>query len=291
MGFSQQEEFAIWLVSICCATLSVIGSGFTCLLFLSFPTLRDYSFRLIFYLAIADLLLSINFMIPEKLSGSLCWLQGAALNYVGLCQVFIAAVICYTLYKSYSVSIDSLESKEKFVLCFILILSAVLTSIPFITFSYGEAQGICWINASGSNVLLGSIYRLVAYYLPCWIIMFYCCVVYSIIVLRLNSILRSQECCINRVVRIERRLLLYPIILMLCIIPSSVNRILLYLYPDDPNLYLMCISVAFNAAIGFFHACAYGITPNVKYAILSVLRPHKIYDSMASLGSNASMSN
>jgi hypothetical protein len=245
---------------------------------------------LIFYLAVADLLLGINFMLPETLVGSLCWVQGAALNYVGLCQVFIAGVICYTLHKSYSVSIQSLESKEKLIICLILILSAILTSIPFITLSYGEAQGICWINASGSNVVLGSIYRLVAYYLPSWIIIFYCCVIYSIIVLRLNSILKSPEYSTNTVVRIEKRLLLYPVILMICIIPSSVNRILLYFNPDDTNLYLMCISVGLNASIGFFNACAYGITPSVKYTILSVLRPHRIYDSRASLTSYASMS-
>lgn len=283
MSFSEQEEYTIWIVAICCAGLSAVGSGIVCLIFMSFPVLRDYSFRLIFYLAIVDLILAVNFMIPESVVGSWCWLQGAFLNYAALFQTFLTAIIAYTIHSNYKYDTEALQSYEKVLICSMLFLSGVITSIPFITTSYGEAEGICWINASGSNVLLGSIYRLVAFYMPSWIVMFYCCVIYSIIILQLNNTIKAQRNQNRRVITMERRLFMYPLILVICNIPSSVNRILLFLNPDDLNIYLSCVALGLNSSVGFLNACAYGITPSVKYTIMAVLRPQKYYDSIVSM--------
>eukprot|EP00658_Telonema_sp_P-2_P011440 TRINITY_DN14362_c0_g1_i1.p1 TRINITY_DN14362_c0_g1~~TRINITY_DN14362_c0_g1_i1.p1 ORF type:complete len:256 (+),score=43.89 TRINITY_DN14362_c0_g1_i1:235-1002(+) len=130
--------------------------------------------------------------------------------------------------------------------------------LPLITQSYGNAGPYCWIDNSPT----GHVLRLVCHYLPVWIFL----VIISILFWR---IIRSLKLLITDAVPIEQtdqvsalvhRLVAYPLIMFLCFVAPTANRIQNVIDPEHSSfaLYLgVVISLNLN---GLANSVVFGLT-------------------------------
>jgi hypothetical protein len=98
-----KEEKMLIKMTIFLSFLSVIGSAFIILVYYYFLKIRNFAFRLITYLSVADLIFALSkFVIifnTEKIreKSGLCILQAFIVNFAGLSSILWTTVISYTL--------------------------------------------------------------------------------------------------------------------------------------------------------------------------------------------------
>lgn len=276
MGFSDEENHIIWIATCIGASLSVIGTGFICFMYLTFPNLRGYSYRLICYLALSDFLVSVMYIVPDETMGSYCWIKGALINYGSLWNILITGVISLSIYKGCFGEIEPFMQKEIWTVLITNAIAILLTALPLSTNSYGKAQGICWISASGEDYLLGTIWRFISFYIPFWVVVICNVAIYIKIIhkIRNNSV---TECRIGAE-EMVLKLKLYPIIAVAAMLPSTINRLYDIFSPNDSNFVLALISSIFAPCLGLADAIVYGLNANVRYTIYSVINPSIFYD-------------
>lgn len=277
MAFDEDEKLTLWIVICVCAGISLIGSLFIICMYLTFPGLRGYSFRLVLYLSVADLLTSIMFIIPENAFPAWCEMKGGLINFTSLWRIFLTAVIANSIFISYKSEEIDFRKREKIYIFIIAVLSVLLSILPYTTHSYGHAQGICWIIANGDSIIMGTIWRIFAYYGPLWSVFFYNTVVYTILVRRMRKELDSVTAEDIYLEEVIKRLRIYPLVLMICMVPTSLNRIYDTFNPDSPSFELTCIAFGILSCMGLFNAIVYGLTPSVKYSIISALSNSSSY--------------
>lgn len=277
MAFDDDEKRTLWIVICVCASVSLVGSLFIITMYAIFPTLRGYSFRLIFYLSLADFLTSIMFIIPESAFSEWCEVKGGLINFTSLWRILLTAVIANSIYISYKDNNIDFSKREKYFMIGIAIISVVLSVLPYSTGSYGYAQGICWIVAEGDSLVIGTIWRVVIYYGPFWSVFIYNTLVYASIVKSVRQelkVVEGEDCYVDTIIK---KLRMYPLILMICMVPTSLNRLYDTIWPDDPSIVLTCIAFGILACMGLFNAIVYGCTPGVKISIISAFSQSSSY--------------
>ena len=277
MAFDDDEKRTLWIVICVGASVSLLGSLFIMTMYAIFPTLRGYSFRLIFYLSLADFFTSIMFIIPESAFSEWCKMKGGLINLTSLWRILLTAVIANSIYISYRDKDIDFRKREKYFMIGIAIISVVLSMLPYSTRSYGHAQGICWIVAEGDSLVTGTIWRVVIYYGPFWSVFIYNTVVYASIVKSVRQELKVVEGEDVYVDTIIKKLRMYPAVLMVCMVPTSLNRFYDTIWPDDPSIVLTCMAFGILSSMGLFNAIVYGCTPSVKISIMSAFSQSSSY--------------
>ncbi|CAG9329320.1 unnamed protein product [Blepharisma stoltei] len=273
---SLDEEELVYYVTLPFCVLSIIGSLFIVTIYLLLKEIRVFTFRLIFYLALMDLLFASSFAIPWFINDYYCYVQALLMNFAGLSVILWTATIAYTLNKSVVHEKENLESYEPYYYFIAFGIPALLEGLPFITGSYGKAQGWCWISLGDDNHIkqytqswfYGQMWRLLCYYLPLWLTMGYNSWVYYRISKKIVIVLDNskQEEKMKRMLLI--RLKLYPIILVICQTPVSMLRIAYFIgMEDDGMLWLSAIAGIFVILNGILNALVYGLTDTVKNAL------------------------
>ena len=96
-------------------------------------------------------------------------------------------------------------------------------AIPFDYF--GESEGWCWIQDSGAYFLVGTILRLLTFYVPLWLVVAYNVVIYS----NIRRVLQRQGHLMQFPTpdadQIVKRFRWYPWVLALCYAVPTVNRL------------------------------------------------------------------
>jgi hypothetical protein len=156
-------------------------------------------------------------------------------------------------------------------------ISVVLSVLPYSTGSYGHAQGICWIVADGDSLVTGTIWRVVIYYGPFWSVFIYNTVVYASIVKNVRKELKLIEGEDSYIDNVIKKLRMYPAVLMVCMVPTSLNRFYDTIWPDEPSIVLTCIAFGILSCMGLFNAIVYGCTPSVKISIMTALSHSSSY--------------
>ena len=134
------------------ASLSVIGSGTILTCFALLPALRRFSFRLVAYLSVADLISSTMLLIGDPREGSFaCGLQSYLSQFATIASVLWTAAIAFVLYKAVVLKtlsaavIQPLERKLHFG---VWGTSFILMLLPIIDNSYGKAGTWCWYGST-----------------------------------------------------------------------------------------------------------------------------------------------
>lgn len=277
MGFSSHQTEAIWIIMCVCGALSALGSGFICMMYMSFPNLRGYSFRLVYYLSMADLLYSITYILPDLYMESWCWIKGLLLTFSFLWCLFLTAVIARSIYISFTYELVNFVTKEYIYLAIVGIITLTLSILPLMAGGYGVSEGFCWIRGDGYT--MGIIWRLTVYYIPLWAVIIYNISAYVKVIRAMNRQFGSVADGTMYTNEVIKKLKLYPLILIICLSPEMVNRFYNLLYPGHANFYFTCIAYACQALMGLFNAIIYGLTPSVKMEIVGVMCPRR-YDKM-----------
>ncbi|CAG9320174.1 unnamed protein product [Blepharisma stoltei] len=285
MTFSSEEKEILYYVEISSAIPSFLGTSFICLAYIYFKELRGFTFRLVVYLAIADMFTALSFAVPHYLSQELCLIQALVLNYSSLASVLWTSVIAFTLYRGVVNEEMELEGSEINCIFFAWGIPLLLEFLPFITESYGYAEGWCWIkiqnlesdiNFQSATYRYGMIWRMVTYYIPLWIVIIYNCLVYWKVTNRVMETMDDVSSDNRTRHLILNRLRLYPFILVFCQVPVTIHRIYAFFDYNELAMFILAICAGFFLLInGFLNAFVYGFTDSVKQSIRKRLYPEE----------------
>lgn len=160
---------------------------------------------------------------------------------------------------------------------------AVLAPLPFATHSYGPAQGWCWVSATQDQLWLGTVWRLLVFYVQLWVVICFNMYSYARIIKAIR--VHSSSGLID-VIEIRdnliRRLKFYPLVLVFCYTPVTVKRVYDFIDPEEANLALALASASTMCLNGFLNALVYGLTDSVKEAIQQCFVPRSRSNSLLS---------
>ncbi|CAE8686055.1 unnamed protein product [Polarella glacialis] len=264
------------------SVLSIAGSLLVIVTFLLFPQLRRYFARLVLYLAISDLWLCTSFLIGESPAPhyTKCSVQSLLGIFFGLASILWTVAIADSVRRVVLACDLSVESRHEGRLHMIawglpfLAIAAVLASRTI-----GPAGMMCWIEGTA----LGTILRLLTFYLPLWLGIGYSLWVYWCVSRMLHTLLDQRvqngaddyeasafeyQADLDRQRRSIRLMLYLPLILIFCWGPASLRRLLEIFFPGMGITALDYLCVLTGPLQGALNAIVYGSTPAVRDAML-----------------------
>lgn len=248
--------------------LSLLGCLFILLVYLFFKELRVFAFKLVLHMTLCDSIRCLGFLLQHA-DSSLCETQGVLIQAGSLGSILWNGVIARTLYLSVVAEIRDVEKKEGRFTAGVYALVALLTGLPWITRSYGDAVGWCWIKGDdGKDYLMGNIWRGVCFYLPLFLVFLNNFYSYYHVISTLRSNFSHPE-----VSSLINKLRFYPIILILCYILVLSKRIYNLAQPSINDFPFAVIAALSLGSIGFIDAVIYGFNPTVRGVIRQRLCP------------------
>ena len=263
--YDREQEEIIYYVILACSALSICGSLFILLLCVIYPKLRRLPFRLILFLAIADLGVSISYILPFYKSNAICQAQGYLESYFSLSSIFWSACISHAIKSTILQNKNVQQNLKKYlIICFFIPLSSYLVLIDI--HEYDVSLGWCWIyldpNASNSIFYRQLAYRLITYYLPLSFVIIFIILNYISVI----SALKKSKYFFGTNSKISEtmilKLKLYPLILIISVFPVSILRISSIWV--TPTWYFAMISGGFLSVGGFLNSIVYGLTQDVR---------------------------
>jgi hypothetical protein len=282
MSFREENHSEMMILTYVLAGLSLLGSVFVIGMYLIFPDLKTFAYRLVIYISMMDIMVSFCYISPDT-PEVWCIIKACILSCGCLGRVifiFLISKSIYTSYFSYNYKVEKYE--KRYVLAGVGIM-LMLIAMPLTTGSYGDANTSCWINATGDNYIAGSVWRVVVYYGPCITISVLVARMYAKIVQSLRERIHTNDntrSLAEYTLELLKKFKLYPLFNLGVVLPAIVNRIYDAIYPDDPHYALMLIATIPWCVIGFVNAILFMRTPTVKMIILRILSPRKFRDSV-----------
>ena len=218
---SEGTKQAVLITTYIGAVSSLIGSCTILACFVTLPALRRFSFRLVAYLSISDVISSTMLLLGDPDEGSFaCGFQSYVSQFATIASVLWTAAIAFVLYKAVvlrSLVASNIRRLELKLHGGVWGVSFVLMLLPIIDNSYGKAGTWCWIR----NDKAGQALRLVAFYIPLWLTAAFNGVLYYFVgktLRRTKALLTAAGIKSNnsstRAIQMVQRLGWYPIILV-----------------------------------------------------------------------------
>ena len=261
--------------------LSIVSNLLIFIAYVFFKDLRNYNYRIVFYMSISEIITSIGkfqiaFLIPGLQDHGLCEVQAILLNFSCLSSVMWTNVIAFTIYRSLVLGKTDGWKYEMYYLLYAFGIPLSLNFLPMLTESFGHAEGWCWIRIEGKNFiygfLAGNIWRVINYLAPLWIIIFFNFFLHFRSIEKIKKMTDNIDDDFNKNL-IVRRLFLYPIMLLVCHLPISFHRTLGFF--DIVSGQLVWISAVVSGIFlifsGFLNALVYGLTDRVKRELQKIL--------------------
>jgi len=197
MTFSSQQDSVLTWLNFTFALFSLLGSSFIMFMYWKCAELRNFAFKMVFWIAFSDFFYAIGDMMLDSPSGSFaCYLQALLISYFELSSMLWTVAIAFTLHitilrKDPNFLLDVEGSARKYAL-FCWGIPLVLAILPLTTSSYGDSGGWCWISTDASYAA-GTAWRFVQFYGPLWLSIGYNIYVYIHITRALNAMLASPD--------------------------------------------------------------------------------------------------
>ena len=281
---SESDINSIKTLNIVVSGIASVGSLFVLVTYLMFPRLRVFSYTLVFFLAFSEFMFSIsNMMGQDDDDSATCMAQSLIQSYFGLAMVFWTTTIAFTLKQSI-VSPLKLKRASQHLFRFFLYcfgLPAILMAFPFLTDSYGQSGGWCWLK----NDSAGRFWRFMQFYLPLWTCMAYNARVAFDMRSHIEHLRQHMTMVVggDETKLPKRTFLLFPLVLLISWTFATINRVQQMISPDNPQLWLFILHVLFCNAQGLFHAVAFACTRSVRNEWHSFISGAPIADDDVSL--------
>jgi len=265
MTFSEEQNQALSAVRIVGSTVSVMGSGFIIIMYLSYSELRKFAFRLVVMLSVCDLILGFGIYLGDgHVNNSLCQFQGFVIQFGSIGEVLWTAVIAYSIREVVLIQPRNMKIESKMITyhIFVWTTSFVLSLLPFFSYSYGDADGWCWISKYGEHSLTwGIFWRMTCFYVPLWVTIIFIVIIY-----------RRTLRVLDRSAENFKRMRWYPLVLVAIYFFATVDRV--WQLFASANYELSVFRVFFASLAGFFNALIYGWTPAVQDKFRTCLHQH-----------------
>jgi Slime mold cyclic AMP receptor len=266
MGMSSEEQDKINLTLMITNCLSLAGSLFIIVLYIILK-LKIFSFRLVFYIAIADLIHSAGLMLPSN-SDPWCFIQAVSLEYTSLSGLFWTGIMAYSIYEAVVKLDTNIQDKEKKFLIIGYGLPIIFTAVPETTQKYGFSGGWCWIVSDED----GYIFRILCFYWVLFSVILYNIIVYCLVYRKLKNgalenIRDKQAKEINH--DLLMRLRFYPAVLILCYAAVTIKRIYDVINPGTDNFWVTWVAGLSISLNGILNCIVYGLTKEIKEQIVA----------------------
>ncbi|OMJ85184.1 hypothetical protein SteCoe_13579 [Stentor coeruleus] len=270
------------IVLIFLNALSIALSLFAIIIYIMAKHLRVYAFKLVFWMNLADLFRSTSQLIPKiyDINFSFCEILGVIHVSSSCLTLFWSFVIAVTIYQVLVKKIFDVDKYYNYWLGFGLSICGILGLVPIFYNSYGNILKDCTLK----NNPVGLITKFVEFYIPAFIIIIFNTVIFYKVYKALNKendILGSED-EIN-----AKRLFYYPVILIITIIPSMIDRAAAFSNFESQNLDFLTNTTW--TIQGVLNPLCYSLTKPVKKYILSGCKKKRSISSEGSELNKASI--
>lgn len=273
------DEESAWnwirILELSLGIVSILGCFFVLFVYFYYKKLRSFQFELIANLTFSSLVASFSYLlfyIPLDVidlskynKDCMCQAQAFIMVWSETSEYTWAALIGYSVYQSV---INFEENKKKtnwtkrikYLFCGYVIPFAISLTGLFLD-TYGAAGQWCWVE---SNTQRGIIFASVIYWMQ-WVLILVNFILNWIVVRFLDLEMKSQEEK-ELVKKYMWKLLRYPIIQAICLLPASINRFV-KTFLKKQFFILDLLHMIFVITQGLCYAINYGYTPQVRNAI------------------------
>ena len=266
---SPQEIVIIQMINTILSCISIFASFFVFLIYGFIKEIRTFALELVIWLCIANSMSNISFFINWNYEGddnSLCKAQGFIQLTFDNSAMIWGSIIGYTAYRTV-INYDEVQSIKNKLRIYYLIIGYVLPLIPsFIVLyfkGFGKSGAWCWLKIEDKSE--NKIIFVIISYGCMWIFIILNLYFIIKVILTLKSNQKSEEEKIL-VDKIIKKLRLYPIIMIICIVPATINR--LYNLSNNQEIaILFYIQTFFDSLQGLLFAIIFGIDSSIKEVI------------------------
>jgi len=251
MTFSSAQDHQLFTANMIASTMSFCGSLTVALSFIYFKKIRSFAFRLVFFLALSDLVASLGRLYGKPGSEFWCTLQSFQTNIFDLCSLFWVASVATVINQ---VRTDIHFDGEKYIkYCHSIIwpLALIISILPFTTNSYGPAGGWCWIKNRNTA---DKVWIIAVFYGELLVVFFYIVYVYFRLYLFLLSNVEKSDDAKN----LLGKVVWFPLVLFVCSFFGVFRRIFEICGGTSP-FWMALLHILLYSLLGFGNAVVYGI--------------------------------
>ncbi|KAL9233959.1 hypothetical protein vseg_008890 [Gypsophila vaccaria] len=276
MALNVEERRILARVNIGASSLSMLGSGFVLLCFLLLKDLRNkFSFKLVFFLALSDLLCSFFNIIGDPSTGFFCYAQGYSTHFFCVASFLWTTTIAFTLHRTVVLHKTDVDAFEPLFHLFVWGSSLFMTILRSLANHHAHIRAWCW-SQSG---LAPKVVHFATFYGPLWGAILYNGFTYLQVIRMLKNATRMAACMSDRALQSDARPDMralnrwgyYPLILIGSWAFGTINRIHDFLEPGHKIFWLSFLDVGTAALMGLFNAIAYGLNSSVRRTIYEQL--------------------
>lgn len=264
------------------ASLSFVGSSFIVLCYVLFKELRKFSFKLVFYLALSDMMCSFFSMVGDPSKGFFCYTQGYTTHFFCVASFLWTTTIAFTLHRTVVRHKTDVEDLEAMFHLYVWGTSLVVTVIRSFGNNPAHLGTWCWTQTS-----TGKVVHFITFYIPLWGAILYNGSTYFQVIRMLNNATRMAVGMSDRPYQSDARADMkalnrwgyYPLILIGSWAFGTINRIHDFIEPGHKIFWLSVLDVGTASLMGLFNSIAYGLNSSVRRAIyerLDVFWPDKL---------------
>ena len=265
MGFNTTELYNLDLSFKVCSAVSLISAIFIIIVYIGYKHLRSVFFLLVICMQIGDSFKSASYFLSDESVS--CKVQGFLNNFGAVSSIIWSSIIANSIHHAYISNDD-----QEFIFKNIYLLigfggSIAISSLPFITGSYGDVGGYCWIH--GELDLLWAPLCLYALVLVSIIYNFW---TYEVVIKEIRSqtaVLQEQSVTNDNIKKVSMKFRTYPAILVICYVPSFLKFIFYIFFSENFVASLICGCL--ESLIGILNTLVYACTPVVMAAVKNTL--------------------
>ncbi|CAI0467674.1 unnamed protein product [Linum tenue] len=172
------------------SSLSFLGSSFIVLCYLLFRDLRKFSFKLVFYLAISDMLCSFFSIVGDPSTGFFCYAQGYSTHFFCIASFLWTTTIAFTLHRTVVKHKTDVEDMEAMFHLYVWGTSLVMTVIRSMGNDHRHLGGAWCSTPTGRTK---KAYHFITFYVPLWGAILYNGFTYFKVIRMLNNATRMAE--------------------------------------------------------------------------------------------------
>ncbi|XP_050216713.1 G-protein coupled receptor 1 [Mercurialis annua] len=265
------------------SSLSFLGSSFIVVCYLLFKELRKFSFKLVFYLALSDMLCSFFSIVGDPSKGFMCIAQGYSTHFLCVASFLWTTTIAFTLHRTVVRHKTDVEDLEAIFHLYVWGTSLFVTVIRSIGNTHGHLGVWCWTETGRTRKAV----HFITFYAPLWGAILYNGFTYFQVIRMLNNATRMAVGMSDRAYQSDARPDMkalnrwgyYPLILIGSWAFGTINRIHDFIAPGHQILWLTVLDVGTAALMGLFNSIAYGLNASVRRVIherLDLLWPDRV---------------
>ncbi|KAM3711197.1 hypothetical protein ACB098_01G091200 [Castanea mollissima] len=267
---SAHDRHVLTAVAAGASSLSFVGSSFIVLCYVLFKELRKFSFKLVFYLALSDMLCSFFNMVGDPSKGFFCFAQGYSTHFFCVASFLWTTTIAFTLHRTVVRHKTDVEDLEAMFHLYVWGTSLVMTVIRSFGNNHGHLGASCYTQTGRT----GKAIHFITFYIPLWGAILYNGFTYFQVIRMLNNATRMAAGMSERAYQLDARADMkalnrwgyYPLILIGSFAFGTINRIHDFMEPDK-IFWLSVLDVGTASLMGLFNSIAYGLNSSVRRAI------------------------